>query len=374
MYGMWLAILLITLLVFGLVVLYLITRVKKFYLIEKLAKGSGRKRNLIACLLVITGIIGASLTLNFVNTIVILIHLAVFWLLCDLFAWFVKKRYRAKNIDRKVYLPGILALSITAAYLAYGWYVDRHVVVTEYNIYSDKVTEAFRIVQFTDSHLGTTFDGKGFVKHAKTMNDLEPDIVVMTGDYVDSSSIFSDVVDATKAFGKISAKYGLYFVYGNHDKNYYGEERGRDFTTEDLAGELVKNGIRILEDEVISFGNGYSLVGRQDRSQTDRASMEELMKETEAGDYVIALNHQPNDYKAEAKAGVDLVLSGHTHGGHFFPVNDTGVWIGANDRTYGYEERKDTSFIVSSGISDWAIDFKTGCVSEIVVVNILPKQ
>ena len=85
------------------------------------------------------------------------------------------------------------------------------------------------------------------------------------------------------------------------------------------------------------------------------------------------LDHQPNDYQNQADAGVDLVLSGHTHGGQLFPLNKVGEWIGANDRTYGFEKRGQTNFIVTSGLSDWAIKFKTGTKSEFVVIDLLGK-
>ena len=73
----------------------------------------------------------------------------------------------------------------------------------------------------------------------------------------------------------------------------------------------------------------------------------------------------------EAETGVDLVVSGHTHGGQLFPVNRAGEWIGANDRTYGTEKRDKTTFVVTSGISAWAIWFKTGTKSEFVVIDII---
>ncbi len=66
-------------------------------------------------------------------------------------------------------------------------------------------------------------------------------------------------------------------------------------------------------------------------------------------------------------------LSGHTHGGQMFPINILGELTGANDNTYGYEKRKNTEFIVTSGISCWAIKFKTGTRSEYVVLNISEK-
>ena len=88
---------------------------------------------------------------------------------------------------------------------------------------------------------------------------------------------------------------------------------------------------------------------------------------------MIVIDHQPTDYANQALAEVDLVLSGHTHGGQLFPFNQVGKWIGANDRIYGHEKRNKTDFIVTSGISDWAIKFKTGTKSEYVVINIKQK-
>jgi hypothetical protein len=67
---------------------------------------------------------------------------------------------------------------------------------------------------------------------------------------------------------------------------------------------------------------------------------------------------------------VDLVLSGHTHGGHLFPIGPISIRLGMNDLVYGTEKRGDVTFLVTSGISGWAIPFKTGTFSEYVVIDI----
>ena len=65
-----------------------------------------------------------------------------------------------------------------------------------------------------------------------------------------------------------------------------------------------------------------------------------------------------------------MVISGHTCGGQFIPINHVGELTGENTKCYGYEKRGNTNFIVTSGISDWAFKFKTGCKSEYVVINV----
>ncbi|MDE6401955.1 MAG: serine/threonine protein phosphatase, partial [Clostridiales bacterium] len=96
----------------------------------------------------------------------------------------------------------------------------------------------------------------------------------------------------------------------------------------------------------------------------------ELTKDLDESKFSIVINHQPTDYDNEAKAGVDLVLSGHTHGGQMVPIGLISDLFKMNDRVYGHEKRAATNFIVTSGISDWAIGFKTGCYSEFVVIDV----
>ncbi len=174
------------------------------------------------------------------------------------------------------------------------------------------------------------------------------------------------MIIATKALGKINTKYGIYFIYGNHDKGYFNY---RDFTEEDLRKELNKNNITILEDESTLINNSFYVVGRQDKTEIDRLSAKELVKDFDKNKYIIMLDHQPNDYNNEMN-NADLVLSGHTHGGQLIPLGKIGLMIKANDKVYGLEKRGKTNFIVSSGISDWALKFKTGTFSEYVIINI----
>ena len=150
----------------------------------------------------------------------------------------------------------------------------------------------------------------------------------------------------------------------------YKEEKTMDMHIHDCY-ELyysISGGKQFLID------NRFYIIGRKDFSEilrgNPRQSMNELLQNLNKEKFSIILDHQPNDYNNQTDAEADLVLSGHTHGGQLFPLNKVGEWIGANDKTYGYEKRKQTNFIVTSGLSDWAIKFKTGTKSEFVVIDI----
>ena len=104
----------------------------------------------------------------------------------------------------------------------------------------------------------------------------------------------------------------------------------------------------------------------------DRINRKSITEGLDSDKFSIVLDHQPQDYDAQAASGVDLVLSGHTHGGQLFPLMtiENHSNLASDDRVYGYEKRDNTNFIVTSGISDWAIKFKTGCKSEYLLIEI----
>ena len=132
---------------------------------------------------------------------------------------------------------------------------------------------------------------------------------------------------------------------------------------------MKENRVHILEDEVAVVG-GLCIVGRRDASFGPRAELATLLENVDPEKYIIVLDHEPTDYENEAATAADLVVSGHTHGGQLIPLGTVGELFAGNDRTYGVEKRNGTDFIVTSGISDWALHFKTGTRSEYVIITL----
>lgn len=368
---MWFVILGVLIVATAVALFYLGGRLARFGFIAAAARG--RNKRAVGVIAAVAVFAVSALTLNLMNAVVCLLHFAVIWGVCDS-VFYLVERFRKKTFER--YYAGAAAVLLSLAALAAGWHSAHDVSAVSYLIETDKDVKDLRIVMFADSHIGTTFDAKGFAEHVGEMQKYSPDAVVIVGDFVDDGTNRKEMLEASRALSALKTKYGVFFVFGNHDKGYHNPA-DRGFTGADLTAELKKNGVKVLQDETHPLGETYYIVGRQDASEPlrggSRAEMRDLVKGLDKSRFTIVLDHQPNDYKKQADAGVDLVLSGHTHGGQLFPLNRVGEWIGANDKTYGYERRKLTDFIVTSGVSDWAIRFKTGTRSEFVVIDVKKK-
>lgn len=348
--------------------IYLISRFRKFTALKKLSGGKGWRSWLCAAIPLFLLLIVVSLWLGWINTVVCTLHLAGIWALCDL-ASLAVRRLRGRPQPKRYYAGGA-ALLITVVYLTIGWVLAHHVWQTGYTIETEKKIGSLRVIQFADAHVGATFHGEEFLAYVEEMQAQKPDLVVITGDFVDDDTSREDMLAACEALGHFEATYGVYYVYGNHDKGYFDNSR-RGYSGADLAAELEKNGVTVLEDEAVLIDNCFYIIGRRDRSEalygSSRADMEALVSGLDKDKFLLVLDHQPADYEAQEAAGVDLVLSGHTHGGQLLPLQ---FLMGMNDQVYGLEKRGNTGFIVTSGISDWVLQFKTGCKSEYVVIDL----
>lgn len=352
--------------------LYISFRAARFPLVLHLARGKKGTARLI-CL----GFFGALMGLlwalwNMMNAAVCLLHLVLFWMAADLVSFLLAK---ARKKQPQPWRAGVAAMALCVLYLAGGWVADHHVWKTEYAFASSKLNQQVRLVQITDAHVGATFHGDGFLEHIRQINALAPDLVVVTGDFVDDDTSRADMFAACDALGALDAPCGVFFVYGNHDKGYSDAAR-RGWTVDELRAALVQNRVTVLEDQAVNVGEDLCIVGRKDRSEEQRGSGREsageLLSQVDRSRYIVLLDHQPYDFDGEAAAGADLVLCGHTHGGQFIPINHVGEWMGENALWYGHERRRDTDFIVSSGISNWTFRFKTGCFSEYVIITLQP--
>ena len=269
---------------------------------------------------------------------------------------------------QKLAYTGLMALVIVAVAIGLGIYNMKNVVETDYTLSSDKISH-LKILQISDLHMGTIVHQQELARYVKHMNALHPDLVVLTGDIFDESTSLADMKAACKDLGSLSQTKGIYFIYGNHDTNTY--TKTPHYSQEIMKEEIEKNGITILADETKTMGS-LTIVGRKDRgfaNENNRKSIKDLLQGVPQSNYILVLDHQPVEYKDNANAGVDLQLSGHTHGGQIWPTGQLNELITGGLR-YGEKSINDFHIITSSGIAGWGYPIKIGAVSEYVLITI----
>jgi len=308
------------------------------------------------------------LTRSVLTSVVIMGHLAGLLILCDILMLLIRGDKAAQNKRRAA--ACIASLAICTAYVIGGAVNAVTVTPTFYSISTDKDIgrDNLRIIQISDCHLGTTFDGDGFARHIENINAHHPDLLVITGDFVDEDTDREDMLAACAALADVQAPLGVYYVSGNHDNEV------SSFTQKELHEAMESGGVTILADQSVQVDNSFYICGRKDAYDHSRLSVEEMMEQTDASAYTVFLDHQPREYADYAAVGADLVLSGHTHGGQMMPLTWAVEFIGMGEKTYGMETAADTTFIVTSGISGFEVPLRTGVKAEFVVIDIAPEQ
>ena len=266
---------------------------------------------------------------------------------------------------------GILCASGTLA--GYGLYEARRrpcivkVSVPVPNLPDD--LEGFRIVQITDIHIGPTIKRAYVQTIVDQVNKLKPDVIVLTGDLADGG--VETHRDDVAPLGALSAPYGSYFVTGNHE--YYSGVETWIKKMEQLGFVVLLN-----EHRIIKCGSGRILMAgvtdyNAGRFLTDHVSDPDMaLFRAPASNVKILLAHQPRSIFASARAGFDLQISGHTHGGQFYPWS---FLVGLQQPyVMGLHRYGKTWIYVSRGTGYWGPPLRLGISSEIAVITLTREE
>lgn len=286
-----------------------------------------------------------------------------------------------ENRENKKKRTKIIAISVISAVLIMliiwvAW-SNKALELNSYTISTDKLPEVFngfRIAQVSDLHNAEM--GKDNEKLISMLVDAEPDIIVITGDMIDSRNTKVDVaLDFVEHAVKIAP---CYYVTGNH------EARVDEYS--DLKDGLLELGVIVLEDaraEIELSGEIITLIGVGDPSfQTDylfgddetvmKSKLDELTSEDDG--YTVLLSHRPELFDTYVESGVDIVFSGHAHGGQFripfvggvvapnqgvFPKYDAGIYANGN-----------TNMVVSRGVGNSIIPFRVNNRPEVILIEL----
>jgi len=264
---------------------------------------------------------------------------------------------------RRAALARLFAGAVTLATIGLGAAAVRsglgRVAVKRVEVALSRLPETMRgttIAQLTDVHIGPTL-GKDFLEEiVERTNQIQPDIVAITGDLVDGS--VADLREHVAPLKHLKARYGVYFVTGNHE--YYSGH-------EEWCEELERLGIRVLRNERVSIGSGpdaFDLAGVDDYSAEPDLAKAVAGRDTSRE--LVLLAHQPKAIHEAERLGVGLQLSGHTHGGQLWPWK---YLVRLQQPVVSGLERIGNALIyVSNGTGYWGPPMRLGAPAEITQI------
>ncbi|MFJ2831757.1 metallophosphoesterase [Streptomyces sp. NPDC087263] len=221
----------------------------------------------------------------------------------------------------------------------------------------------FRIAVVSDIHLGPVL-GRGFAqKVVDTINATQPDLIAVVGDLVDGS--VKDLGPAAAPLAQLRARHGAFFVTGNHE--YFSG-------AEQWVEEVRRLGLRPLENARVELP-AFDLAGVNDvagESEGQGPDFAKALGDRDTTRASVLLAHQPVQIHDAVRHGVDLQLSGHTHGGQLWPGNFVADL--ANPTLAGLERYGDTQLYVSRGAGAWGPPTRVGAPSDITVVELASTQ
>lgn len=281
------------------------------------------------------------------------------------------KKQKSRNTKKQKYIKLAIALSILIVIILFCNFQNKHLETTHYTYAAEKLgvdLDGYRIVQISDLH-NAKF-GKNNQKLVDRIRECEPDMIVLTGDLVDSNH--TNVDRAVQFVDEIVKICPVYYVTGNHE--YWLEASEYD----ELMSGLTRAGAVILDDQVVEISRGdakFRLVGLDDKSLAD-GTLEALLSDEK--EFTVVLAHEPQYLARYAGIGVDLVLSGHAHGGQFrlpfvggIVAPDQGF---LPEYTAGEYYMNGTEMIVSRGLGNSVIPVRLFNFPEIVCVELVGKH
>ena len=256
------------------------------------------------------------------------------------------------------------ALGVAFGVSARATYEARIVELEAVSVKIRNLARPYTVVQLSDIHIGGLINERFIKNVVKRVNALKPDLVVITGDLVDVK--LSQAQKALEALGRLESTYGTCFIVGNHEY-FHG--------IEEIIAHVKVLGIRVLENENLYIGEageGFNLAGVYDifgyRIGHHQPDLALALRGIDPEAPTVLLAHQPR-FVEEADGKVDLVLSGHTHGGQLYPfkalVKLQQPYVSGLHR---HSER--TQVYVNKGTGFWGPPMRLGASSEITYITL----
>jgi predicted MPP superfamily phosphohydrolase len=245
-------------------------------------------------------------------------------------------------------------LAVTAALLVYSVVNAFSPSIVKVSLSSRKLSTPLRFAQITDVHIGSR--SSGFLARVmQQVNSLDAQFLCITGDFIDAPGITEEELSPLR-----DCKVPIYFSIGNH-------ERYEDLDA--ILQRLARLGVTVLRTESTLHGP-VQLIGIDDSENPAQVQRELAKLEIDTGRFVLLLYHRPRGLPAAAQAGVDLMISGHTHNGQIVPFN---LVVGrVFEQLVGLFKQGQTQLYVSPGTGTWGPVMRLGSKGEVTLFDVQP--
>ena len=314
------------------------------------------------------------------------LYLILYVALIDLLRWIYSKVFKDKYNDFYARtICTLLIIVLTGVTSIYGIINAKIVRTTEYEITINKDGGNFKemtIAMFGDPQFGYNIGEYHLKQAVDIINKNDVDIVCVVGDIFDNQySAIKHPDKLIELFNQIKSKYGMYAVLGNHDV----EEPilcGFTFNDDDLENKLAskemldfikKSGMVLLYDENVIINDSVNLYGRADQERPNlgnitRKESGDIFKEVDTTKPLFVLDHEPREYDEFEKAGVDLMMAGHTHDGQLWPTKIATDIIWEN--AYGLWVKNAFHAITTSGLGLFGPNMRVGTIAEVCIIHV----
>lgn len=293
------------------------------------------------------------------------------------------------DLKRRDFLKRGLGIAAATPFLVSGYGVIQsrhHFQVDHLELPVDGLSSSLSnlsIVHLSDIHSGPFMPGEELSEYVEAANRLQPDLVALTGDFVTISP--EEVDPCVEALAGLKAKYGVYACLGNHDVFAGAEEQ--------LTRQFTDHGIQVLRNESTTLrikNTSLNIMGIEDILWGDFDLPKALRaSQKDPGEVKLLLSHRPEVFPSAARMGIDLVLSGHYHGGQIkltpypnslsiarliTPYADGLFHLSHNDHSPGRTGAKDALLFVTRGVGITGLPIRFNCPPQIAHLSLVPNR
>ena len=257
----------------------------------------------------------------------------------------------------------LIVLGVSILVCAYAFYQGYKLPnVVEQKIYTNKISRNLRIVQISDMHITRATPISRVAQIVNMVNNLSPGVIVLTGDTIDDNiNLIEKQLNMLREF---SAPFGVYSIMGNHE--FYNDIYASKRVLDDLNLKFLFNGGFHISNTNVFVAGIPDL-----NTMYERVNFWRTLNTSQKSDYKVLLSHNPIIIDSLSSGIVDLVLSGHTHGGQIFPFH----WLvkHANNYLAGKYTVNGIDMFVSRGAGTWGPMMRLFAPSDIVVIDLIKK-